>query len=88
MAQDDSNEIATWLKKIGLFKYYPLLTALKYSKLEQISGLTPEEFKDSLKEAFDGKSQLGSTLGFDKVAAPDLGTFGSAVRRLNQEAGL
>ena len=76
-----ADELVMWLEQIGLTKYEPLLRSIGYQTLEQIGGLTPKEFKNSLKQAFANDIQF-----FSKVSAPDLGKFGSEVRKLNQQA--
>ena len=88
MAQggQEENDIGTWLEQMGLVKYAPLLRAIGYRQLAEISGLTPEEFKDSLKQAFVDDIDLAGKIGFSKVSAPDLGRFGHAVIKLNRQA--
>ena len=77
------DEVVLQLDDIGLIKYAPLLRAIGYKRLAQISGLEPKEFKDSLKKALEKDIQLARKIGFSEVSAPDLGTFGSEVRKLN-----
>lgn len=79
------NEITAWLDDVGLAQYYPLLHAIKFKSLKQISGLNPDEFKQALKKELSNNHPLAEQMGFSEIPAPHLGDFGAAIRDLNHQ---